>query len=200
MRSIYASLLVLSLLVLPADSFADGVPDLSGTWRLDLENSETLREKARDSALAQSTNPRAQQRWERSETRERQTLEQAPFSLLTLTQEDGLVEIRHRDGRVRSIYTDGRELEPEQAFGIQRSTASWQERRLVIENETPRGSRTELWELSEDRQHLFVTTDVDAGEPYGRLSFRRVYDLEPSAPEAPAEEAPAADSDDDAID
>ncbi len=180
MRSTCALLLALPLLFLPGDSFAQEVPDLSGTWVLDEANSETPREKARERALERSDNPRARQRWERAETRERESMESAPFARLTLTQDEEVVNVQYRDGRSRSIHTDGRELEPDQTRGIVGGRARWEGPRLVVENDTPRGQRIEQWELSDDGKRLFVISEIQAGEPFGNISYRRIYDREPS--------------------
>ena len=182
-------------LIAAAPTAAIEAPDLSGSWQLNAELSETLREKAREKMSSSGTDPRAQLRRERMAARERGTLASAPFSRLDVSSSPELVEIRYRDGSLRSVHTDGRELGDDPARGVQGASAAWLEGSLVIESRTARGLRVERWRLSDDGARLFVSMELDAGERLGQIEFTRVYDRQPEEPAAEPSESSADDVD-----
>jgi hypothetical protein len=178
-------------LTLPAQE-ADR-PDLSGNWTLNEPMSETMREKMTELMEEELANPRARARWDRTRTRERARLSSAPFAGLSIEHEEPRVAIEYSGGRVRELFTDGRELEPDPQFGVEGLTVSWEGARLIVDAETARGRMTEFWEISEDGQRLFVTTSVEMPQRFeDPVSFRRTYDRQAkTAEEAAAAEAEA---------
>ena len=185
-------LLLLSMLVVPLVAHAQEAerPSLSGTWLINQEESETMREKIGEMLQQQDLNPRARSRWERVQTRGRMSLQNQPFGRLKIDHAEPRVAIEYRSGRLRELYTDGRELEPDEAVGETAVTVTWQGPRLIVDAETVRGRVTEFWDLSDDGERLFVTTQAEMGERFeGPVTFRRVYDREPAPAESESTES-----------
>ncbi len=194
MRSMTVLLASLTLLAPVALAETAEAPGLSGTWLLNEPQSETLREVMREAMVAQSDNPRMRERMERAAMRERASLRVGAFSKLVVEASEEVVSVRYNNGQTRELYTDGRELPAFEGYGIRASTAGWVNGLLVVENESMRGNRVETWTPSDNGQRLFVVTEVDGGERYGEISFRRIYDREPEAPTGPTvEESPDGD-------
>lgn len=191
-RTTLLALLLAAPIAVQAQDGAPEVPDFSGDWVIDVDQSETMGEKMRDAMLNENSNPRAQARWGRYTDRSRGRMLSAGFSRLTIEQEEDRIRIRYHGGRDRTLLTNGPESEPETAYNIDKVEARWEGAKLAVDMESAGGGSSELWELSVDGQTLFVTTHVEGGERLpGGITFQRVYysDLQPtSAPQADPEE------------
>jgi hypothetical protein len=100
------------------------------------------------------------------------------------------------DGSKRTLYTDGRKVEEEQATGTTTIHAKRRSGRVVVDTEYPNGREVvETWELLANPRLLVVTTKISGKR--GNFAFKRVWDPEagsapaPVAPPAPATAAPA---------
>ena len=88
------------------------------------------------------------------------------------------------DGSTRTLYTDGRKIEVEEATGTTKIKARRKSGKIVVDTEYPNGREViETWELLASPRLLVVTTKV-AGK-LGRFTFKRVFDPEPEAAPAP---------------
>ncbi len=89
------------------------------------------------------------------------------------------------DGSTRTLYTDGRKVEEEQATGTTKIRTKRKGAKVVVDTEYPNGREvTETWEVLANPRLLVLTTKI-AGKR-GSFSFKRVYDPEPE----PALQAP----------
>jgi hypothetical protein len=91
------------------------------------------------------------------------------------------------DGSKRTLYTDGRKVEEEQATGTTTIHAKRKSGKVVVDTEYPNGREVvETWELLANPRLLAVTTKISGKR--GSITFRRIWDpeVEPaSAPVAP---------------
>ncbi|HTQ80202.1 MAG TPA: hypothetical protein VMM92_09405 [Thermoanaerobaculia bacterium] len=98
------------------------------------------------------------------------------------------------DGTDSKVYfTDGRKVsEDKEGVGTIKTQAQWKDGALEVVTKLPKGrKKTEIYEITHDRKHLYVLTTL---EGYGRMpdvTFRRVYDP-PAPPPQPTEAAPTA--------
>jgi hypothetical protein len=91
------------------------------------------------------------------------------------------------DGSKRTLYTDGRKIEEEQATGTTKVRTKRKGTKVVVDTEYPNGREvTETWEVLAAPRLLVLTTKI-AGKR-GSFSFKRVYD--PETGPAPATAPP----------
>jgi hypothetical protein len=94
------------------------------------------------------------------------------------------------DGWKRTLYTDGRKVEEEQATGATKIRAKRKGGKVVVDTEYPNGREvTETWDVLANPRLLVVTTKISGKR--GSFTFKRVYDPE-SPVESPAAPAPPA--------
>jgi hypothetical protein len=95
------------------------------------------------------------------------------------------------DGSKRTLYTDGRKVEDEEATGLTKIQTKRKGGRVVVDTEYPNGREVvETWEVLANPRLLVVTTKVSGKR--GKFTFKRVWDPEPvSTPPAAAAPAPA---------
>jgi hypothetical protein len=99
-------------------------------------------------------------------------------------EKDPKLVVEMGDGTKRTLYTDGRKVEEEQATGTTRIRARRKGGKVVVDTEYPNGREvTETWELLASPRLLVLTTKISGKR--GSFRFKRVYDPEP-APETPA--------------
>jgi len=94
------------------------------------------------------------------------------------------------DGSNRTIYTDGREVFDDLDAGVFESKAKWKGRsQVVFKSESANGAEiTEIYELNEAGDMLFVTTELKGDGRRPSFSFKRVYDR--VAADVPVEPGP----------
>jgi len=92
--------------------------------------------------------------------------------------QDPELVIGFADGSNRTIYTDGREVSEDLAVGVFESQTKWKgSSQVVFKSETPNGAEiTEIYELGETGDLLFVTTKMEGEGRRPDVSFKRVYD------------------------
>lgn len=75
------------------------------------------------------------------------------------------------------LYTDGRKIrtEPEEGQEIVQRTR-WRDEHLEIETTAGKAKVNELWILTNDRQRIFATVEMDMPGGGRKMSFRRVWD------------------------
>jgi len=94
------------------------------------------------------------------------------------------------DGTKRTLYTDGRKVEFEEATGTTTIRTKRKSGKVVVDTEYSNGREvTETWELLESPRLLVLTTKIVGKR--GSFTFKRVY--EPEAASAPTAPAPSTD-------
>ena len=94
------------------------------------------------------------------------------------------------DGTKRTLYTDGRKVEFEEATGTTTIRTKRKSGKVVVDTEYSNGREvTETWELLESPRLLVLTTKIVGKR--GSFTFKRVY--EPEAASAPSAPAPSTD-------
>ena len=97
---------------------------------------------------------------------------------LEIIHQDPELSIVFADDTNRTIYTDGRESPDGLGAGYLEGKAKWKGgSKLVFQSETANGSEiTEIYELNDSGELLFVTVKMKGDGRRPDLSFRRVYD------------------------
>jgi hypothetical protein len=108
-------------------------------------------------------------------------------------EKDPRLVVEMGDGSKRTLYTDGRKVEDEQATGTTTIHAKRKGEKVVVDTEYPNGREVvETWELLANPRLLMVTTRVLGKR--GSFTFKRVWDPEhePSGtpPAAPPPSSP----------
>ena len=155
-----------------------GHPDITGTWVVNLEQSD------KPGDLVQRERPQGapggREQGGGGERRERIQIGVAILlrssvafkveetdSTLTLTGAEGITRTFHVDGQERERRIEG--------LGNVRVKARWRGEKLVIERNLEGGAKiTEEFELAPDGRQLFVKMKISGGRR--GLEFRRVYD------------------------
>lgn len=209
-------LLALALSLTPAFARAAAAPpkrDLSGTWTFDEDLTAKLREEARRNREGAGNGPgmggmgrrRSEGggapeggppggggRREGGGAMERPGAAafQEALNELTIVQTADTVTITAKNGRRRVLPTDSRKVRDEGGpGGPAELRAEWSETgSLVVEVKPQKGpKRTEVYAVSTDRQHLFLTI---AGDGDRGMKIIRAYDAATPAPAAPASPPP----------
>ena len=129
----------------------------------------------------------------------------AALETLQIDHKDPSLEITDAAGRERTLYTDGRKTEEEHSYGGTTAvTASWKDGHLEVVSKPESGAKiTETYAVAADHSQMTVTTKVDGGRS-GSYTIRRVYDaVKPGAPKpgtpnkAPSPRPAASDDDED---
>ena len=100
------------------------------------------------------------------------------------------------DGSKRTLFTDGRKVEEEQATGTTTIQAKRKSGKVVVDTEYPNGREVvETWEILAKPRVLVVTTKISGKR--GNFAFKRIWDPEaatsPAPGSAPATAPPGAD-------
>lgn len=176
----------------------NSVPDLSGTWILNRDDSDNPRDRAREGRSSRggrggrgggmggitggrggrvggrdqnSGNPGAALR-----------MLLAGAERLTISQSDSTIDIANAAGEITVIRADGRrrDLEAVGRGERVRIKAQWEDGRLVVERESDDWGRiTETYELVSSSERLVVNTRLRMRGASRTLEFQRVYDAEP---------------------
>ncbi|HVO52336.1 MAG TPA: hypothetical protein VMV60_15185 [Thermoanaerobaculia bacterium] len=94
------------------------------------------------------------------------------------------------DGSNRTLFTDGRKVEIEEATGTTTIHAKRKSGKIVVDTEYPNGREVvETWELLANPRLLVVTTKISGKR--GNFTFKRVWDPEVDPAPAPVAPAPA---------
>ena len=94
------------------------------------------------------------------------------------------------DGSNRTLFTDGRKVEIEEATGTTTIHAKRKSGKIVVDTEYPNGREVvETWELLANPRLLVVTTKISGKR--GNFTFKRVWDPEVDPAPAPVPPAPA---------
>jgi hypothetical protein len=185
------------------------LPDLSGTWRLNREQSDDPRQMWRDAGgasedeseaapSAPSGGSRGRHAHGRSGGRADGGAPGLPVlegrDRLTILHEEPRLWIEDGAGRERVVYTDGREQSEERSRGgTTKVEALWKDGHVVVSSSPERGPKVvETYAVTVDRSQLTVTTTV-AGRR--SVTFRSVYDAVREPP--PTATPPAASDDED---
>lgn len=95
---------------------------------------------------------------------------------LEITQTDAYVSMATGQGRSTKFFTDGRSEERDFGQGSGELRAFWDHHELVVERQGERGRFRQTYALSADGRQLFVTVVLEGGPAGGSLKLRRVYD------------------------
>jgi hypothetical protein len=106
---------------------------------------------------------------------------------LTIRHDEPTLTITDAAGRVRIRYTDGRKTEEEHSHGgTTKVVALWKDGHIEITSAPEHGPKvTETWSITADRSQLMVTTKFEGDHGSG-TTMHRVYDAQGAAPKAPA--------------
>src|SRR5262249_7189243 len=119
----------------------------------------------------------------------------AAMQSLTIRHQEPELLIEDAAGHQHTLYTDGRKVEEERAFGgTTQIQAVWEEGQVGVTTKSEHGRKiTETYSVTADGSQLTVTTKID--RPRGSaIEIRRVYDavkpeITPAPP--PSTESPA---------
>jgi hypothetical protein len=187
--------------VVAADKAPSSVPDLSGTWQLNEDLSQTPQQAMRQSAEGVPPGggrgggmgrrggggrgggfPGGGGGGFRSggappEDGGRGGFE-GPEKTMTIAWAAPQLTITYPSGRQRILYTDGRKAKEERPNGKTATTqASWTETgslKVVTEGDEGR-KRTEIYEITNDHRRLFILIGMEGRGPKP-IQFRRAYD------------------------
>ena len=176
------------------------LPDLSGTWRLNKDQSDTFKSSAWPSRGANASPGGGFGRGgvhiggRRGDGGRGGGLDPdvaAAFQTLVIEHKDPRLSITDALGRSRVVYTDGRKTEEEHSHGgTTKVEAQWKDGRVEIVSKPETGSKsTEDFSVAADHSQLRVTIKVE-GER-GDSTIHLVYDALPAgAPVAPPSTRP----------
>lgn len=111
---------------------------------------------------------------------------------LQIDHKDPSLSITDAAGRERTLYTDGRKTEEEHSYGGTTAvTASWKDGHLEVVSKPESGAKiTETYTVAADHSQMTVTTKVEGGRS-GSYTIHRVYDaVQPGSPKAAPNKAP----------
>ena len=117
---------------------------------------------------------------------ERRSGSHSPPQEMTIAYNDPELKITDENGRVVTLYTDGRKADREGPDGRKIPyTCHWDDESLVVESQRSDGAKvTETYELAPDRKQLYVKLRMPLMTTDQSVTILRVYDAEPT------EEAP----------
>jgi hypothetical protein len=114
-----------------------------------------------------------------------------PPQEMTIAYTDSELKITDENGKVVTLYTDGRKAERETPDGRKVPyTSHWEDESLIVESQRSDGTKvTETYELAPDRKQLYVKLRMPLMMTDETVTILRVYDAEPA--EAASQSAPA---------
>ena len=190
------------------ESAPTAVPDLSGTWRLNREQSDDPQKKwqesggGSDEGDSDAPPPSGGYRghmggghggghggWRRGgggrEGGGTPSLEGR--ERLTIRHAEPQLSVVDADGRERILYTDGRKVEEEHSRGgTTKVRTVWKDGHIVVTSDPERGPKVvETYAMTADRSQLTITTTLEGRR---KLTWKSVYDAvrEPVAVPTPA--------------
>jgi hypothetical protein len=205
----------LGILLTRASAFTGGLPDLSGTWKLDPAQSDDPQQAIRESgggpgAAPDSGDgtppPSGSGGWGghhgggHGSGRGRRGADGGSGGgsswlegreRLVILHADPKLQITDAAGKEHTVYTDGRKTEEERSFGgTTEVRAVWKDGHVEITSQPEKGPKiVQTFSVSADGSQLTVTTRIEARRAF---TIRSVYDAvgkEPATaePEAPGE-------------
>jgi hypothetical protein len=168
-RALRMACIGLALMAHGATVAEEGTADFSGTWILNVEQSDDLDETVREALRAHGRNPAAGE--------DRVDYLESGAETLEITQTDAEVTVLHADGRLLTFAVGGKKKGDAPA-------ARWEKGRLVLYS-NPVGARRseETLEFVGGEKKLYITTKL-IGDRKASVSYLRVYD---AAGDEPAE-------------
>ncbi|MEE8368907.1 MAG: hypothetical protein V3S30_11400 [Thermoanaerobaculia bacterium] len=190
-----------------ADTPQNGPPDLSGTWELNEEDSDNLREKMMEARRSGGSGGsrsggggfgggmgggrggmgggmgagRGGMSGGRSGGRDGEGPPRLMrgIDVLEVEQSDSKVTIRYSDVSERILITDGKKYESESPNGDSLiTTAVWKQGQLIVTiKSSERGKIKEWYKLSESGQRLIVKLDLPGRGRFPAITLKRIYDL-----------------------
>ena len=174
-------------------SLAAERPDFSGSWQLNEELSENPRDKMVEQmgggrgrggsgglggGMRGGGGSGGRGGGSREDIQARLEARSQRIEALEILHQDPEFVIGFADGSNRTLYTDGREVSHDLEVGAFESQAKWKGRsQVVFKSESENGAEiTEIYELNEAGDQLFVTTKIEGEERRPDISFERVYD------------------------
>jgi hypothetical protein len=160
-------------------------PDFSGTWQLNEQQSDDIREKIREAIRARMRGGGMGGRGGPGEpggggrmgqARERMRRMQEGMQRLTIAQTESEMTVTNAVERKQSFFTDGRTQTREGGFGPVKFEANWKKRSLVVieKPETEGATVTRTYFFRRDDPHLYVNVKVEGRGPV--FDYQRVYD------------------------
>jgi hypothetical protein len=173
--------LALLLVTLAVVVFAGERPDFTGEWRLNREQSDNFQGKVHGAISQRET-------WldrlsggifgSREEAKEEEWSSLEAQKILKIVLEGSEVHIRGDNDQVRTLHTDGRKYELQEAEG--RSTfvtTQWIGQEIVSVSESPGGMRaTTFYEMGRGGIHMFVSLHLQVPQRTGTIYLRYIYD------------------------
>ena len=171
-------------------------PDLSGSWKLNVSQSDLPPTETEDVMIDSPRRPgppeggyappgRRRPRgpgpggFNPAEMRERlREMMEGPRQL-TISQTDSTLILAGVTGLSRTLFTDGRKRKRElRGVGEVETKARWKDGALMVERKFGNGLKlNESFERSQDGQRLSVLLELHGGPMPRELRFKRVYDL-----------------------
>jgi hypothetical protein len=171
------------------------LPDLSGTWRLNKEQSDDFKTAAFPSRGANAAPGGGFGRGGVHIGGRRpdggggggpDTDLGAALQTLVIDHKDPMLSITDAYGRIRVVYTDGRKTEEEHSHGgTTKVEARWKDGRVEIVSKPETGSkRVEDFSVAADHSQLRLTIKLEGGR--GDTTIRLVYDALPAGAPTPS--------------
>ncbi|HKF25715.1 MAG TPA: hypothetical protein VKB24_07050 [Candidatus Acidoferrum sp.] len=171
--------------------------NLTGTWKLNVDDSDDPRKKlqqARGAGHGQGGGRSpggmgggwpgghggygGRRGGESSDERQKMQIFLQPAQKLTIAQKEPEIDISDDADRKFTAFTDGRKVEKSKDPERQQFDAKWDEYRLVMEGKDPRGDKYERsYEVLEGNQQLRETLFLKIGRNQTEISIRYIYDL-----------------------
>jgi hypothetical protein len=184
-------LFVVCGLLLAATTFAADKtrPNFSGTWQLNEELSDDIREKIGEAIRARMRGGGMGGRGgpggppdgggRMGQARERMKQMQEGMQRLTIAQTESELTVTNAIDREQRFFTDGRKQTREGGFGPVEFEATWKKRSLVVieKPEAEGATVTRTYFFRRDDPHLYVNVKVEGRGPV--FDYQRVYDRTP---------------------
>ena len=207
----------LGILLTRLSAYSGGLPDLSGTWKLNTAQSDDPQQKFKEGGSSsggsdsgdsgQSAPPSGGgyggggwggHHGGHGGGHRRGggggDSGQGPAALegretLVIKHADPQLAITDAAGRERVLYTDGRKIEEERSYGgTTKVQAIWKDGHVEVTSQSEKGPKiTQSYAVSADGSQLTVTTQIDGRR---KVTIHSVYDAVHEQPAAPAPEPP----------
>jgi hypothetical protein len=172
--------------------------NLTGTWRLNVDDSDDPRKKlqqAHGSSRGSQGGARRSGgmggRWpagglggrgtgsgESDSDRQKMQLFLQPAQQLVVLQKEPEIDVTDDDDRKFALYTDNRKIEKSKDPNHQEFAAKWDQFRLVAEGKDPHGNKYQRsYEVLEGNQQLRETLFLKVGRNDTEIAIHYVYDL-----------------------
>jgi hypothetical protein len=174
------------------------LPDLSGTWRLNKEQSDDFKTTAWPSRAPSGPGGGfgrggvhiGGRRGDAGGGGGPDTDLKGALQTLVIDHKDPKLSITDAYGRIRVVYTDGRKTEEEHSHGgTTKVEAQWKDGRVEIVSKPETGSKTvEDFSVAADHSQLRLTIKLEGGR--GDTAIHLVYDALPAGAPTPSAQPP----------